>query len=176
MKYVFIQKDGTRIIKDNVAKISDHISCEEWNTGNAEKVLVFEPLILLFETVRGAIGKPIVINSGYRSLEHQQRLYEEDLASNHGKPTGKVAKPVPGQFPHGTGAAMDIAIPVGFTAEKLQSLFQNTSMAIGLKSCRVGRKKYKDRFLHVDLTYLLYEPYTDISNPLPSLWKPGVTW
>jgi hypothetical protein len=46
-------------------------------------------------------GKMLLITSGYRSNEKQKELYDADLAKNNGKPSGKVAQPMP---PLGQGA------------------------------------------------------------------------
>jgi hypothetical protein len=40
-----------------------------------------------------ATGEPLKMRSGYRSTEHQTRLYEADLAAHGGKPSGYVAPP-----------------------------------------------------------------------------------
>ena len=53
-----------------------------------------------------ATGEPLKMESGYRSVEHQQRLYDEDIANNGGTPSGYVAKP--GSSPHNFGEAIDL--------------------------------------------------------------------
>lgn len=40
-------------------------------------------------------GKMLLITSGYRSNEKQKELYDADLEKNNGKPSGKVAQPMP---------------------------------------------------------------------------------
>lgn len=51
----------------------------------------------------------IQVTSGQRSNAEQQALWEKDLASNGGKPTGRVARP--GHSAHETGLARDVYVP-----------------------------------------------------------------
>lgn len=154
--------------------ISAHISKAEYAQKDTGEVIIYEPLIELFEAVRKAIGKPIPVNSGYRSPAYQKKLYDADLRANGGKPSGAVARP--GSSPHETGAAMDLGIPTGWDAAKFAQLIRNTSVAIGFPMARVGWKKYGGRFVHVDLVHMLYAPYTGKPNPNPGAWSPGVVW
>ena len=58
-------------------------------------------LELMATAFKQETGKMLVITSGYRSNEKQKALYDADLAKNNGKPSGKVAQPMP---PLGQGA------------------------------------------------------------------------
>jgi uncharacterized protein YcbK (DUF882 family) len=185
--YIFIRRDGTRvekpfIIKDGKEYISAHIPRWEnaaHSLGFAEhstgKVVIFAPLIDLFETLRANVGKPIIINSGYRSDEYQLKLYERDIKQHGGIPSGKVARP--GHSPHSTGAAMDLDVPDGWSAKELAHAVRVASNELSLPTARCGYKKYGGSFIHVDLVHLLYSPYIKgIPNPAPAAWLPGVTW
>lgn len=65
---------------------------------------------LVFLRRLGAFAKDIGVRMtnvlGYRPIEETQRLYEEDLKANGGKPSGKVAKP--GLSWHEFGLAVDL--------------------------------------------------------------------
>jgi uncharacterized protein YcbK (DUF882 family) len=185
--YTLIKRDGTRIakpfiIKDGKEYISAHIprwenaahtlGLAEHSTG---KVVIFEPLIDLFETLRSNIGKAIIINSGYRSDEYQKMLYEQDLRDHRGEPSGKVAKP--GHSPHATGAAMDLSVPWAWKAAYFARTVRVASNKLSLPPARCGYKKYGGSFIHVDLVHMLYHPYIKgIPNPAPAAWLSGVTW
>lgn len=155
--------------------ISAHISRAEFGQRDgSQKVVIFDPLIELFEAVRRQVG-PIVISSGYRSEEYQRKLYEEDLRKNGGKPSGQVAKP--GNSPHATGAAMDLIIPGGWHPRDFAEMFREACVDLNFPLCRVGWKQYLGRgFIHVDLVPMLYKPYTKIPNPHPRTWRPGAMW
>lgn len=178
--YILIHRYGNReevpfLVRGGREYVSPHVSREEIDTEPAPKPMIFDPLIYLFETVREKVGRPIVISSGYRSPEYQRKLYEDDIRKNGGRPSGRVAKP--GSSPHETGAAMDMYIPAGWTAQKLAEIFQETSVALGFPKCRVGWRQYLGRgFIHVDLVHMLFAPYTNTPNPNPQAWRPGVTW
>lgn len=179
--YTLIHRYGNReevpfLIRNDREYISTHISRAEFGQRDgSQKVVIYDPLIQLFEAVRGGLGRPIVISSGYRSDEYQKKLYEEDIQKNGGKPSGRVSKP--GHSPHATGAAMDLLIPPGWDAQKLAELFQHTSTALGFSVCRTGWRAYLGQgFIHVDLVYMIFAPYTNVPNPNPRSWRPEVTW
>lgn len=190
--YTLIQRNGTRkevpflLIRDKY-HISEHIpqfENRDHTLGYAQhdtgEVVIFEPLIILFEAVRDEVKKvrkketPIVINSGYRSPEYQKRVYEEDLKANGGKPSGKVARP--GRSPHELGVAMDLQAPQGFSVRDFATLIRKVCMDLKYPIARTGYVKYNYQFVHMDLAPMLFKPYTKIENPIPQLWKPGVIW
>jgi len=178
--YILVHRDGTEeekpfLIQDGHEFISEHISRYEWNRDKDEDCRVFAPLAELFEKVRFGIQKPIVINSGYRSVAKQERLYALDIAEHGGKPSGEVAKP--GHSPHHMGAAMDLAIPCGWDADKLAPVIVHTAQGLGFDKARVGYVAYGKKFIHVDLVYMLYAPWiAGRKNPNPDIWAPGVKW
>lgn len=178
--YTLIKRDGTRekvpfLVVKGKNYISAHISQEEFGQKDTGEVVIFEPLIQVFEKARSVAEKPILLNSGYRSREYQEKLYQADLKANQGKPSGKVAKP--GNSPHMYGAAMDLAIPKGWTARDLAALFRRASIELGFPPVRTGWRQYGGGFIHVDLVFMLFEPYLEgIKNPNPLAWLPGVEW
>jgi len=182
MSYTLISRYGNReevpfLIRAGKEYISAHISRAEFGQRDgSQKVVIFDPLIELFEAVRSQVG-PIVISSGYRSDEYQRKLYEDDIRKNGGKPSGQVARP--GNSPHATGAAMDLIIPDSYKgrAKNFSELFVQASAKLGFPLCRVGWKQYLGRgFIHVDLVHMLFAPYTNVPNPRPGVWRPGAVW
>jgi hypothetical protein len=187
--WTLIKPDGSRIEKpfsviDGKQYIAEFIPrFEKWDPrlgyrrGFAEHdtgdVVIFEPTIDVFQTVRRQVG-PILINSGYRSTAYQKRLWIADCKEHGGRPSGEVA--APGSSPHERGAAMDCAIPHHLTAAKLAELFRHTAAGLDLGLARTGFKLYKNRFLHWDVVYLLFQPYLDEPNPRKKVWRPGVIW
>lgn len=187
--YTLIKRDGTAekrpfLIIDGKEMISEHISRLEFGEHDEHgrprldvPVVILEPLIELFEAVRAEVGGPIRINSGYRSPAKQKELYERDIREHGGKPSGEVARP--DCAPHTYGAAMDLAIPVGWNAARLANLIQGTCGKLGLPKARCGWRKYGSRFVHTDLVFLRFPPYVlkgDRDNPAPYSWKAGVIW
>ena len=83
-------------------------------------------LIVLLQLFRNAVGKPLIITSGYRCPVHNRNL---GGASNS---------------QHLKGTAVDILIPEGMTVDKMAEIADK----IGFNG--IG-KYYKDNFLHVDV-------------------------
>jgi uncharacterized protein YcbK (DUF882 family) len=187
LNYILLKDNGTReevsfLVINGKNYISDHISHYEFGehdeNGNLVpeiQLTIFEPVIELFESIRETVGRPIIINSGYRSLEKQKRLYDRDLKLNDGKPSGKVAKP--GNSPHMYGVAMDLSIPSNMNAEQLAALIRKRSVDLKFPMARTGWKQYGGTFVHFDLIPMLFEPYLKgIKNPLPQVYVPGLKW
>jgi uncharacterized protein YcbK (DUF882 family) len=185
--YTLIKRDGSKesvpfTIVNGKEFISEHIprwENAEHNCGFAEHstgdVVIFGLSIHLFEALRAMVKGPIVINSGYRSDAYQKMLYERDLRENGGRPSGKVARP--GHSPHATGAAMDLAVPNGWSAYELARAVRLASNQLLIPTARCGYKKYGGKFIHVDLAHMLYHPYIKgVPNPNLPAWTPGVTW
>ncbi len=177
--YTLTHLDGTSeempfFIVSGKPYLTAHVSLAEFGEHDSKgrlredvPVFAFEPILKLFEAVREKLG-PIHINSGYRSDAKQTELYKADSS-------GAVAKP--GSSPHRFGAAMDLAIPPTVSsAVELASHVQYYSKQLGLQVARCGWREYQGRFLHMDVVYLLFAPYTNLKNPNPKAWRSGVTW
>ena len=177
--FTLIKRDGSRfkvpfMLKNGGEYVTEHFSRAELDTGHDPDARFFQPTLQLLEAAREKIG-PIHGNSGYRSYAHQVQVYQEDIKNNGGTPSGKVARP--GHSPHETGAAVDLAVPNGCTAESFAELLRNIITALGFPMARTGWKEYLGmNFVHVDLAFLLFKPYTDVANPFPNAWIPGLTW
>jgi hypothetical protein len=162
MKYTLIKADGRKVIMEG--QVAPHISDYEASCHHCGKAILFEPTIQLFEKVRELVGKPIPINSFYRCVEKQDELIRDGY---------KAAKTNP---PHCTGAAMDLGIPKGYTARKLINAIKKAAKELGLPAPRIGSKAYGYAFVHVDLVFMLYEPYLKgKKNPAPA-WVEGAEW
>lgn len=177
--YTLIKKDGSKLVVpytviNGIEHVTEHFTRAELDTGHDDNALFFQPILQVIEKAREIVG-PLTADSGYRSYDHQVQVYDDDVKKNGGKPSGKVAKP--GHSPHETGAAVDLAIPPGHEPEEFAKLLQKISVDLGFPMARVGWKEYLGMdFVHVDEVFLLFKPYTNVPNPFPEAWLPGVTW
>ncbi|HBE80347.1 MAG TPA: hypothetical protein DDW65_21575 [Firmicutes bacterium] len=182
--YTLITRDGTETkmpytLPNRREHVTSHFTRNELDTGHEENAVFFKPTLDVIEETRMRLKTPITGSSGYRSRIKQAILYQEylDECKRQGKApkSGVVAKP--GNSPHETGAAVDLYIPDGKQPEEFAKLLQKVSIDLGFPIARVGWKDYLGRgFVHVDLVFLLFTPYTSIANPFPNLWLPGVSW
>lgn len=145
------------------------------------EVLVLPPLSSLFDETREYLGEPIPVTAGYRTHRHELRL------QNLGYKTAKFVSP------H-SFCALDLdARPTKGRTEKQVCLeiVQATVAAaqkLGLPRPRMGYRGYDYRFVHVDLTFYLFKPYTNLEHPqhwpnltqeqrqMLSAWRPGAEW
>lgn len=172
--YTLIKKDGTReevpflirtINGHQILYVSEFVAKWEADCSWTGKVVIFEPTLQLFNKMRDIIGRPIIINSWFRSEEYQAHLHKLD-------PINAAAV-----SPHPTGAAMDLSIPSGLTASGMEMVAHQAGRALGFPVPRTGWRKYEGRFIHVDLVFMLYKPYiAGQTNPRPARWKPGIKW
>lgn len=148
-----------------VTKISKYILLSEatCKCGHCLQYWLFPPIIFLFDEAREKFGKPVKINSGFRCFTYQLAL----------KKAGLKAADI---SPHCEGAALDLAISPGTSVFELIKLFRETASKIGFPKPRFGHLAYNDAFLHVDLVFMKFEPFTKIPNPKPALWFEGAEW
>lgn len=166
--YTLIKRDGTReqvpfLIKNGQEYLTDHIARYEVEDRWTKEVVMFGPTLALFEEARRLLGKPIGINSGYRSPEYQKHLKE-------------IGYKAATNSPHCRGAALDLAIPHGTTYLVLVSLLRQAAKNLKLPKPRLGYKEYGYAFVHMDLVFMLFEPYFPEKNPCPGAWREGVEW
>lgn len=112
---------------------------EEWR---ADRLAA---LLRVLETVREAAGKPVVVNSGYRTLEYDGRLYEASPKD------GSKAPPDKSQHPQGRAA--DIHVP-GMATQTLHDLV--VWLWRGGHLPDLGGLGLYPSFIHVDV-----RPHTD---------------
>ena len=98
------------------------------------------PLCEVLEAVRAAVGGPVVVDSGYRTLAYDQRIY----AADRGR--GNVAKPQGSQHPKGRAA--DVRVP-GMTPEMLYRIVMSEYGAGRLP--RLGGLGLYPTFVHLDV-------------------------
>lgn len=147
-----------------VPYVSMHITKREIDDAWTGRVIIFDPLIALFEHARELLGSPLTINSGYRTRAYQNHLRSMGL---------RVAT----DSPHCLGAALDLAIPRGRMAMDLIDIFKQSARDLDLPAPRFGTRLYDYTFVHVDLVFMLFEPFTrERVNPHPQAWRPGVEW
>jgi len=158
--YYFDRRENNIVGK---LRVSNHIAAHEIEDRWTREVKISPYIVHLFEVVRKKFGVPIMITSGYRTREYQAHL-------------GEIGYPAAEISPHCQGAAFDMLFPIGIDKNEFANMWKWQSLDLGYKHCRIGRKKYNDTFLHVDIVYLLFEPFTTIPNPVPDRWKPGVMW
>lgn len=131
----------------------------KWNNGRGDSRVTFtggtlrdgeqswsrvEPLAKIrLMRLQKAFGRQLIIISAYRSVELQKRLYEQDLAKNGGKPSGKVAKP--GSSPHNQGIALDVL----WSGINIATREEFIELARANKFGGIGR--YGTQFVHIDI-------------------------
>lgn len=98
------------------------------------------PLCETLEVIREAVGKPIRVDSGYRTLAYDQRLYDADQGA------GNVALPQGSQHPK--GRAVDIRCG-SLRSVQLRDLI--AELFIGGKLPRLGGLGLYPTFVHVDI-------------------------
>jgi len=163
-----IKRDGTQeevlfLLQNGQEYLTKHIARHEIEDKWNKQVVMFEPTLNFFEEARRLLGKPIGINSGYRSQEYQKHLK-------------KIGYKAATNSPHCQGAALDLAIPQGMTYLALVNLLKQAARNLGLPKPRLGFKEYGYTFVHTDLVFMLFKPYIDKENPCPGAWAEGVEW
>jgi len=156
----------TKVIRGvSVPYISEHISFREADGDGDGKIKILRESITLFERVRDSIKKPIFINS-----YHREQWYQDHLR-NLGYPAAKVST-------HSFGCAYDLSLPRGYTAEDLRDEFIKAACELEIPEPRFGYKKYKHRFLHVDIAPMLVETARalGVNENILKNWLPGVVW
>lgn len=117
--------------------------------------------IQLFEECRvNQWGKPVGVDAGYRTYPHELKLQSEGYAtakfvSPHSVSAADDYKVLPGTY--------DGTISQGNTA--LRKAFRKAASALGLPQPRIGWKAYQGAFIHVDLMFMLFTPYTKLAHP-----------
>jgi hypothetical protein len=117
--------------------------------------------IALFEETRtNQWGKPIGVDAGYRTIAHEKFLESKGL---------KTAKNI---SPHSLGSANDYKVlPGNFTGlvsqgnTQLRTAFRMAAVKLGLPQPRIGWKAYGSAFIHIDLMFTLFAPYTTLAHP-----------
>lgn len=143
-------------ITKNITLDFDNILCES-------ELLIAQDILECFDKIRAIYGKPIKINSGYRTQKRQDELTAE------GYRTAKTS-------PHCQGFALDLGFNPGEGLNLLQAVKEVVHNYLGL--IRFGYKQYwdlKQNFIHVDCA-----PIASLNIPgniFPEVWKlKNVVW
>lgn len=129
-----------------VTLVTPHFSLEEFacHDGTSYPAEWVEerlrPLCEMLEVIREAARKPVLIDSGYRTLAYDQKLYDADGGR------GNVAKPAGSQHP--LGRAADIRVS-SLTSTELRTLV--VDLYLGGKIPQLGGVGWYPSFVHVDI-------------------------
>lgn len=128
---------------------------------------VNEPLMILLDTYREHIDKPVTINSFNRSEKKQQEL------RNNGFKAATFS-------PHVVKMAADIDTYTETETRESAEILLKLSKKLHIP-CRVGYKAYLDRgqtFIHLDVCPLYYASKGEWNHkPHPKAWEiDGLTW
>lgn len=131
---------------------------------DTNEIFFIPEIIELYERARILIDRPIPITAGYRTLLHENNL------RTFGYKTAKLISA------HTLGAAIDS--DAGNRDDNLTWMhtLKIAARDIELPTPRFGFSAYGGRFVHTDMVFMLFEPYTGLKNPLPDKWRPGITW
>ena len=156
----FIQRNG-------MFYVSEHLSLDEVQCPDGSPVVIFKPNIDVFEETRRLLGFPIYISRGGFC---RSKAYQLDLIKRGEKAAKKL-------FPHVEGAGRDMAPDLEhYTLYDLIQATKQASRNLGLPAPRLGHRAYQDGFLHSDHVFLKFAPYSNVPNPDPINWAPGVEW
>lgn len=176
-----ILDDGTQVdLAHGVApdllaqkKLSEHIAISEAvDKQDGKSLLVAGKLLYAFELIRARRGRPIQINSLYRTYNHQQNL--KDSYEAQGK-TGLTFS----QSVHCEGMGMDLQADSMGDQLALRDIAREVNEVMG-GYLRIGWKEYQAvgwYFVHVDVAPWFFNL---VNGPLrrrdvPSQWRQGST-
>lgn len=158
-----------------------HVGIDHVDSPDTHKIALLPALVELDECAREIFGGPILTNAGYRSVHH-----ENSLRTRGYKTAGFVS-------PHSLGCALDKQVPARKSLSpaenlRLQQAYIAAAEKLKLPRPRLGHRAYGESFTHVDLVFLLFQPYTLLPHPstwhdLPPrvgasllAWRPGMEW
>lgn len=152
-------------------RLSEYMSFSEVDCEGA--VIIAAVLIDAFRAIRARWGKPIIINSGYRTAEYQRRLRERYEAE--GK-KGLAAE----KSPHTEGMALDLNCRDKAEVEGLVATIRQVNAEIG-GFLRIGWKLYLGsgmHFVHIDVCPYFYgEGGAFAKRQVSPAWRqPGGEW
>lgn len=151
---------GTKISKHLTVGV-DHLASPD--TGS---IILYKPLLDLFDEARDILGHPLPVNAGFRTPNHQRLLIAQGY------------KAATALSPHMVAAALDVdAVPRGTVSEVEECLaivnaFEKAAALLSLPAPRLGYSAYALKFVHIDLVFMLFQPYTSL--PHPSSWAEGL--
>ncbi len=133
---------------------------------NRESWVLHESLFEILDRLRFLAGRPIYINSAYRTTAEQLKLQEknENAASNS---------------PHPYGLAIDIDTRTHKETEIYVNHLRNIAKELNVK-IRIGYKKYqpKQTFIHIDVCPEMYGEggVWEFMPNIPTAFKSQIEW
>lgn len=153
-------------LKDDM--ISENFSLKEKKIGEFRPCIYAIPLIQLVQVSREMAGRPLVINSGYRTHEKQAELLSKGY---------RAAK----TSPHEYGMAFDIDTRSYKETIELVKILRSAASELLDVKIRIGYLKYwtedKSTFVHVDVCPMYYaegRPYHKNDHPIQ--WEKEIVW
>ena len=131
----------------NDIQISKNFNLKEFQCKGTGQVKIHEKLLELLQELRDTLEQPIIINSGYRSKEHNKKVGGAKRSQ------------------HLEGTAVDISLRnLDMNAKDLASRVQLIADDLGIGRNNLGLG-YANTFLHVDVRGLIDE------NSAPAEWN-----
>lgn len=132
-----------------------------WSPDTHEVSLIPQEISLFEEARVNQWAKVIGVDAGYRTHAHELVLQAKGY---------KTAKFV---SPHTLGTALDCRVLPGTEPGETQSAantllrrgFREAADVLKIPQPRIGHRAYNEVFCHVDLMFLLFDPYTKLAHP-----------
>jgi len=125
------------------------------DNGKQHISLEYDTLFRVFEQLRGKMGQPLTITSGYRCLDYEKKMFID--AVEDGTTASKALISA-----HLFGLALDIACRSFEEQGEMVRICRTLT-----PKPRIGWKVYKQqgqKLIHIDLAYLVVPPYTDFDD------------
>ena len=127
-----------------MSNLSDHLTTDEFKCHccgklppmfrvDGEILTCYQDLFSVFENIRLAWGKPLIVTSGYRCPAHNKAVGGEPLSA------------------HVFGLALDLKVGRFDEARELAECAKGTGLGM-----RLGYKKYTTPTFHVDVAFHVY--------------------
>lgn len=159
------------MLRDPDEKITPNFAARELKSPDVETGFILRSTLDVIQEVRTRIKLPIRINGrilkyrGYRTPDEHAKLQ----SINENASAGTSA--------HVYGAALDMSVPKGYTAEEFVADIREAEHDMGITKGRIGWRKYNGSWIHYDRVFECFEGgCNDGANPFPDKWQPGVEW
>ena len=130
----------------NNVQISRNFNLKEFECKSTGQVKIHEELLKLLQELRDTLEQPIIINSGYRSKKHNEKVGGAKNSQ------------------HLKGTAVDISLRnLDYSAKELAIFVKNVAEDAGIGAENLGLG-YANTFIHIDVRGL-------IGDPAPAEWN-----
>ena len=150
----------------NTTMLGKYFSTEE-NPFNTEDWQLHESLFDVINELRERVGRPVKINSGFRTVEKQKELQKTNA--------GAVSN-----SPHTWGLALDIDTKSNAETDRFVILLRQIAIDLNVK-IRIGWQQYKKdgaTFVHIDVAPEMFapgKPWEFFPN-IPNVYKIAIEW